>query len=504
MKAEGDPFDDDDVARPALIALSLAAFTVYLAAAAFSTIIFPGALLVFLAPLALVALAAMPQGKAAPKKLVMPLLYASVFLMPIWPVYIHLKLGPAPIITPPRLFLYALSAIWMIDMVSSPLRRAQFISGLKRGGAVSFFVLAFFAMSILSAPMAEGRSLAVQELFRQLIIWLVPFCIAVTYVRRPREFRRVLLLLAAAAIINAVIAVTEKATGRLLASVLSPFITGNAEWLQMTQMQKIRDGVFRAQGTHTHPLSVGEFIALMTPFAVVYAMRTKSFMTRWMWAAAAGALILGALATSSRGALVATIVSLGAMAVMLVYRYLTSANTARFKPLVGFALLIAITTAPITLTGAKKYIGGEGGASASRSSQARLDQIEMAWPKILKRPVTGYGSGRSARILGYYGRALSIDNYYLSTALDLGFPGPIIFGGLMIALALSAFRRMREGPPRDQLIYVAFLAAVISFATTRTIVSMGGNFSFMHILFGAFAGAAPFMRKNRRRRDRQF
>ena len=498
MKAEADIFDDEGGPNPLVIVLCLAAFTIYLSLAAVSTIIFPGLLLIFLLPLAIVALAAMPQGKAAPKTLVMPLLYASVFLLPIWPVYIHLKLGPVPIITPPRLVLYALSAIWMIDMLSSPLRRGQFISGLKRGGPVSFFVLVFFAMSLVAAPLAQGRSLAIQELFRQLIIWLVPFCIAVTYVRRSREFRRIVLLLAIAAVINAVIAVTEKATGRLLASVLSPFITGSAEWLQITQMQKIRDGVFRAQGTHTHPLSVGEFIALMTPFAVVYAMKAKTFLMRWVWAAAGASLMLGALATSSRGALVAIVVSLGATAVMLVYRFLTKAETSRFKPLVGFALLILIATSPVTLIGAKKYISGEGGASASRSSQARLDQIEMAWPKIMKRPLNGYGSGRSARILGYYGRALTIDNYYLSTALDLGLPGPIIFAGLMISLGLASAKRMLTGPPRDQLIYMAFLAAIISFATTRTIVAMGGNFSFMYILFGAFAGAAPFVRKKRR------
>ena len=118
----------------------------------------------------------------------------------------------------------------------------------------------------------------------------------------------------------------------------------------------------------------------------------------------------------------------------------------------------------------------------------------------MKRPVGGYGTGRATRILGYWGRSLTLDNYYLTLALDFGFPGPIIFASLMGALAFGSYTRSRAGPPKDQLFYVGFLAAIVAFATTRTIVSMTGNMSFIYILFGAFAGASAYMKPAKPRR----
>ena len=491
-------FYNTDEANPlwrwGVIALSLAAFTVYLMAAAFSAVVFPAAIVLFLAPLFVLILAAVPQGRAAPKKLVMLLLYAGAALLPLWPVYIHLKLGPMPIITPPRLILYALTAIWLADMLSSPLRRAQFIVGLKRGGAVSFFIILLFVISALSIPMAEGRVMAVQEFFRQSIIWLLPFFVAVTYMRRQRDLNRLIVILTVGAVINAAIAVLEKASGHLLAQVLSPFITGSGEWLQIVQAQKIRDGVFRAQGTHTHPLSLGEYVAFAAPFATIFMIRAKQLAPKLLWGAAVLILIAGAAATSSRGAALAIAVSFIATAAILLQRSFRDGISARYAPVVAFFVLCTVVMAPAGFIAAEKVISGDSGTSATNSSQARLDQIEMAWPKILKRPVGGYGTGRATRILGYWGRSLTLDNYYLTLALDFGFPGPIIFAGLMGAVALTSYRRSREGPPGDQLIYVGFLAAIIAFATTRTIVSMTGNLSFMYILLGAFVGAGAYLK----------
>ena len=469
-------------------------FTVYLIVASLATVVFPVVLPVFLAPFLLLALFAFPQGKAAPKRLVMFLLYSSAILLPLWPVYIHAKISPLPIITPPRMILYALSAIWIWDMLASRLRRGQFLVAMKRGAPISYFVLAFFAVSFLSLPMAEGRSLAAQEFIRQAIIWLLPFCIAATYIRRERDLVRIVTVLTIAAVVNAAIAVFEKLTGTLLAQLLSPFITGNAEWLQITQSQKIRDGVFRAQGTHTHPLSVGEFIALTTPFAIVFAVRARHIIQKLSWTGATIILAAGAVATSSRGAALAIIVSLLVTICLIVHRAVVDGISVRSQPIVALMVLFLMALAPIGVIAGKKVISGGGGVSTTNSSQARVDQIEMAWPKILKRPVGGYGTGRATRILGYWGRSLTIDNYYLTLALDLGFPGPLIFLGLLLSIISVSYRRSRDGPKQFQLMYVGFIAAFVAFATTRTIVSMVGNLSYMYLLFGALAGASVYLK----------
>ncbi len=85
----------------------------------------------------------------------------------------------------------------------------------------------------------------------------------------------------------------------------------------------------------------------------------------------------------------------------------------------------------------------------------------MAWPKIVKRPVPGCGTDRSALIVGYYGRALSLDNYYLSLAVDLGIAGPVCFLGIMIVMIRSAHGRARRGPRKGRRLMIGFPGAYV-------------------------------------------
>ncbi|MCA8890163.1 MAG: hypothetical protein KDA46_15110, partial [Parvularculaceae bacterium] len=245
-----------------------AGLTLYAALAAATAIILPVAAPVFLAPIAIAIIAAAPQGRAVPQRLAISLVMLAAFLLPVWPVYLHLKIGPAPIITPTRLVMYALTALWAYDLTFSSLRRGQFAFAVRRSRWITGFVFALFGLGLLSLPMAEGRSISIPEFFRHVIIWLLPYCAVLTYVRRQRDMVLALKVFAIGGFIVAAIALAEAASGQLLAHLLSPFIDNSAEWLRNTQAQKIRDGVFRAQSSHTHPLSLGEHLALTAPLAL--------------------------------------------------------------------------------------------------------------------------------------------------------------------------------------------------------------------------------------------
>ena len=106
----------------------------------------------------------------------------------------------------------------------------------------------------------------------------------------------------------------------------------------------------------------------------------------------------------------------------------------------------------------------------------------------MKRPVGGYGTGRAARIIGYWGRTLSVDNYYLSLAVDYGLPGPIIFLSLLFVTAHSSRQHAATAPPKMAAIYTSLAAALIAFAISRSIISQTGNLSFFYLVLGAFVG----------------
>lgn len=474
--------------RAVLTAAAFTGFALYVGVATLSTLFAPISLPFFLAPLLLIVLIAAPEARAIPQKVILPLVVLAAGLMPFWPVYIHLKIGALPLLTPPRLIFYILTAIWLYDMAASPLRRGHFISALQRWPWLSGFVLAFFALNALSVPLAEGSSLALQAFFRQIIILFLPFCIFATYVRRIADFKNILIALVVGATLAALIATAELASGTLLAAKLAPFIMTDAQWLQITQEIKSRDGVFRAQSTHTHPISLGEYLGFCAPLAIGLALAARNKM-RALWIGAFLIVMSGLLATNSRGAVIAIIAGMGLTGVIMLWRFLRSEALFRFRPAIGLLALSLIAASPVVAIGAYKFINGEAGTSAARSSQGRIEQIEMAWPKIVKRPVLGYGAGRSARIVGYYGRALSLDNYYLSLAVELGFPGPICFFGIIVLIMRASMRGARYGPARERWIMIGFIGAMAAFATSRLIISQTGNLSFFFPLIGAFLGA---------------
>ncbi len=466
-----------------------AGFTLFAALGTFATLVYPPAAAFFLAP-ALLAVAILAPTRASPRKLAMGLIYVGALTLPLWPVYLHLKLGPAPILTPPRLVLYALTFLWLYDMAVSPLRRGQFRLALRRGAAITAPVGALWLLGLLSLPLAEGRMIAAQEFFRQTTIWLAPFLAIMTYVRRASELRKIVALLTIAAAVSGAIALAELASGRLLAEALAPFIGEGADWLRVAQTQKIRDGVFRAQAVHTHPLSLGEFLSFAAPIALAFAIAARRASRRLAWCACLLLIVGGALATNSRGAMIAVAAALSVAGLLFMVRFLKSASAWAFRPAAGLLAALMLVASPAIFVGGYAVAAGKAGASAARSTQSRIDQIEQAWPKILKRPVGGYGTGRAARVLGYWGATLTVDNYYLNLALDYGFPGPIALGAILFAMGACALRRSDAGAREMRTVYVGLAAAALAFALTRTIVSQTGNLAILYLLLGAMAGAA--------------
>lgn len=480
-------------------ALTLA-FSLYVAIAAAATIIYPPLGVLFLFPVLVAIALVAPTARAAPRGLAFNLILVACVLLAVWPVYIFVKLGPSPILTPPRLVLYVVSAMWLYDMAVSPYRRAQFALAIRKSGSTAKTVFLFFLLGLISLPLAEGRALAIPEFFRQAMIWLLPFCAVMTYCRRQRDFVLILKATTIGAIIVAGIAIAEVASGQLMANVLSPFISGDGEWLQNVQEQKIRDGIFRAQASHTHPLSLGEHMALAAPFAFAFWLSAKGKRARWLWGAGLALILLGAVATNARGAGLGMAASMIAMTAILAVRFLRSRRAYRFRPVAGLVAALALLSAPVVGAGVYAVVSGKGGLSASNSTQARFDQIEQAWPKIMKRPVLGHGPGRANRVLGFWGTGLTIDNYYLSLMLDYGLPGPLAFLAMLAAFGINGARRAASSPAAMRLFYLACLASAAAIAISRTVSSLSGNLTIIFVLIAAFAGAS--VTAKRRKRDR--
>lgn len=478
-----------------------AGLTVYVAFATLVAVVYPMVAPVFLIPLGLAVLTVLPTSRTLPRNTLFAGVFVGTVLLALWPVYIHVKVSPLPILTPARVILYAVSAAWLFEMICVPHRRAQLASTIKSNSVIFGCFAVFYLAHVVSLPLAHGRAIAVPEFIRQTIIWFIPFLIAVTYCRHPKDLKRLVSALTVIASILGTIAIAEAATKTLLASILSPLIADNAEWLRIAQAEKIRDGAFRAQAVHTHPLSLGEYLAIFAPFALAQMADGKSFGNKALWFGAFLLIIVGALATNSRAALLAVLATVTLMGTFMALRFVYHPNRQAFRPIVGMIMAGALAFSPVAFVGLNSYISGSGATSASNSSQARLDQIEMALPKIAKRPLNGYGIGRSTIVLGYWGRALTLDNYFLSLALDMGILGPIIFLVIFLSIARKSHVNSRATESPYQYFYLAFAASILGFLLCRSVLSITSNLGVVYIMIGAFLGANPAMDRLRQTLD---
>ena len=483
--------------QKALGGLLIIGFIFFVAVATFATLLAPPILMLFITPFLIAILAFAQKGKSTPMRIITPLVITAAVLMPLWPVYVHLKLGPMPIMTPPRIIFYLLTIFWVYDMVVSPLRRGHFYYGVKHSRWICGLFFTFFAINAFSIVIAAGRAVAAPEFVRQFIIWFLPFCIFLTYVRDKNTFKKMLVAITIGASIAALIGILEFLTQISLVSLLSPIIADDAVWLRISQEAKLRDGIFRAQATHTHPLSLGEYLSFCLPIALTFLVTARK--KRLLWGAAALLIFVCIIATNARGAILGTGAGLLLLGSFYLIRMVRMPRFVALKPVFGLASIAMIASTPAIGYGVYHVVTGESGTSAARSSQARIDQIKTAWPKIMKRPIGGYGTGRAAKIIGYWGRTLSVDNYYLSLAVDFGFPGPILFLSLMIVTSTISHRYARVARFRTQALFLGFSAAIITFIVMRMIISQTGNLSFIYPLLGAFAGMSARLDKGFRR-----
>ncbi|WP_306251924.1 O-antigen ligase [Parvularcula sp. IMCC14364] len=452
------------------------------------SIIFPAFLLLAIAPVLPLLMLAASDMKPVPLRFTRRLVYLGALLMPLWPVYLHVKLGPLPIITPTRVLFYSIIAIWLYEMACVPRRRVQFVSAMRRVWPLFLVIALLFAHKFLTVPLAMGKGIAAKEFIRQSMIWLLPFLAVMTYVQRRQVFDRALSLIIFSSTVVALIALVEFVTQTHFAEVIAPLM-GDVEWLRQVLQDKVRDGVFRSQATHTHPLSLGEHLAMIIPFAMYKIYRGGNFGRRLFYGGVLIILVSAVLMSNSRGALIGGMMAFSVTAFLMLTTWLRKPESLPFRPLAGMAIALAILASPIVIGAGYKVVVGDDGTTASASSQARIAQMETAWPKIIKRPLYGYGNGRAARVLGFYGGRLTIDNYYLNLALELGFPGPILFFGSFAMLAWYGWRWGTDlGDDPYAGLYIAVAGMAISFAVTRSILSITTNIELFMLLAALMIG----------------
>jgi O-antigen ligase len=108
-------------------------------------------------------------------------------------------------------------------------------------------------------------------------------------------------------------------------------------------------------------------------------------------------------------------------------------------------------------------------------------------PLIAKNPL-GYGAGQSGDVLGFKtGSFQTIDNYYLSIALEYGVVGFVLYYGLLLMMMYLSARAVmytprNADPEQDFIVPIAISLAV--FFVIKLVFSQQDNHPLIYMMMG--------------------
>jgi hypothetical protein len=235
----------------------------------------------------------------------------------------------------------------------------------------------------------------------------------------------------------------------------------------------------RAYASAQHAIPLGALLVMMMPLAFYLYQRT----TRKIWLAAAFVLVMGALATTSRTAVVMLIV------IGLVFFWLKRAEMVRLLPLLPVALVLIQVAMPGTLGTFRAIFFPKGGLVAEEqegegTGTGRVADIGPSLQEWGRQPLFGQGFG--TRLTSQFDRlqnARILDDQWLSSLLEVGMIGV----AALVWMIVRAIRRLKRYAKQDASDYGWLLAALAASIYAFAIGMFTYDaFSFIQVTFMLF------------------
>jgi hypothetical protein len=407
----------------------------------------------------------------------------------IWPPYVAVSLPVLPFITPARALLMLLIAGWIFTAATARSIHERLWERLNRSKPLWIAILVIIVFRGLAIPYSIDPALATKSFLDQCISLFLPLVVALTLIESERDISLIGRVLLVAAVAIGLTVVYEAATKHnLFVDHLSKLVSYKAHWLDQILTPTLRaNGKFRTQGPFTVPLSLAEFFTLVIPFLFYAFDKSKNAAVRFGLILIAALFEFGIVSTDSRTAIVTSVCLCGFYAVFRGAIFLRAHPRADLKPLMLLFVAFIALCVPVVLVAMLDKLG-LGQTLAAHGTRGA--QFVLGIPKVLKQPIIGYGSGMAGYVLGYKadGVHLTIDNYYLSVALDAGLPALLAqfaLQGWLLWTSLNGALRSKD--VAHGRVYLTFFLYFVSFTLLRTTLSQADNLSLSYIMMGVFA-----------------
>ena len=358
-----------------------------------------------------------------------------------------------------RLVVALVVVVWLVSLLIDPrvrLRRTYF-------DAPVLLLVASVVVSDLANPgRVDPLSSSVAKALTFFLSFVLVYYVVATTLRGREPVMYVLKLIGMGGVFIGLCAIYEQRTGYNVFDHVASVVP----FLQRTgglSTTILRGGNLRVIGPSQHPIALGAALIMILPIAVYFARTSRR---RW-WVGAV-AIVLGALATGSRTAVVMLI------AEIIVYLRLKPAETKRLWPALIPAVVVIHVFLPGQIGTFKDAFFPKGGLIAEQTQLAQNANKELAGGRIrqLKPMITEashhplFGEGFGTRQTGFDNplrNAPILDNQWLNNMLDIGYIGFALWVWLFVRAGRRLTREARWADDEgDQWLFAGLAAMVIA------------------------------------------
>ncbi|GIU94455.1 MAG: O-antigen polymerase [Gaiellaceae bacterium] len=366
-----------------------------------------------------------------------------------------------PITLPFELDLYrALLAgtlgLWFLSLLSDERVRVR-ASGLE--GPLILYLVAVSGSLLANADRVSAyQGEAVKSLF-VLASVVLTFYLVVSALRSLEDVEAILAILVLGSAVVAAFAVIESRTGWTPFDSLDRYVP-ILRPIAGDEGALLRDGRFRAAGSAEHPVALSAMFALVAPIAVAFAVRRRGSV---IWWAALGLLVIGAVSTVSRTAVVMLVTSFA------VFCALQWREARRFIPLALVVLACVHLLVPGALGSLRQGLSPSRAIAEQQSlpdselSAGRIADLGPSFEEFSRKPVLGYGAGTRI-VVGEKANARLLDNQWLGTLLDTGIVGVFALAWLFARFVSRLTRASAAAAPADAVLLVALACSALAYA----------------------------------------
>ncbi len=373
-------------------------------------------------------------------------LLALVFLNIVWPNYIVFKTGVLPGLTPPRILTVLLIFTLLMTLALSKFYRVKVVKIVQQNIYIFVVIAVYFFVLLISSILNSSNLLK------------SVFAIANDFIMGPVLLILILLILDNKIRQNQLFIV-------LILAFLLANIVGIFEWLKQGAIfadylitetnytilkEKVRSGQYRLMSVFANSLVFSQVLVLSIPL-YIYAIVNSGRLTGLFWSLNLILTLFLIYKTGSRAAIYLVFI-FPVYYLYSLYYFRVSARTTKYLLIIIPSILFIVIAlyAANNTDNVVKLSAGETKES-EWSTMGRVNQLEIGITALMEKPLLGYGAGCGVGLM--YPRT-SIDNLYLTIALDSGLLGLFLFLFLNFLVLKKSLQRRNVGQ-KEMYIYLS-------------------------------------------------